>query len=62
MVPGGMICMTFGAIVPFVLRKAREKWFELAGETYVHGIMDGQAMDIIWGWMKKTSVFSRLTL
>jgi len=38
-VPGDMICMIFGAKVPFVLRKAPEKWFELAGETYVYGIM-----------------------
>jgi hypothetical protein len=29
-----------------VLRKAPEKWFELAGETYVHGIMDGEAMEM----------------
>jgi hypothetical protein len=38
-VPGDMMCMIFGAMVPFVLRKAPEKWFELAGETYVYGIM-----------------------
>jgi hypothetical protein len=31
--------MIFGAIVPFVLMKAPEKWFELAGETYAYGIM-----------------------
>jgi hypothetical protein len=28
-----MIYIIFGAIVPFVLMKAPEKWFELAGET-----------------------------
>ena len=41
-----MMCMIFGAMVPFVLRKAPEKWFELAGETYVHLIMDGEAMEM----------------
>jgi hypothetical protein len=39
--------------------KAPERWFELAGETYVYGIM--MEKQWVWGWMKKTSVFSRLT-
>lgn len=33
-----------GAIVPYVLRRAGEEGFELAGEAYVHRIMDGEAM------------------
>ncbi len=41
--PGDKICLIFGAIVPYVLR-AREEGFQLVGEAYVHGIMDGEAM------------------
>ena len=44
--PGDMICVIFGAIVPYVLRRVPENGFELVGEAYVHGIMDGEAMDM----------------
>jgi hypothetical protein len=44
--PGDMICIIFGAIAPYVLRRHSEKRFELVGETYVHGIMDGEAMEM----------------
>ena len=44
--PGDKICVIFGAIVPFVLRKMPGKGFELMGEAYVHGVMDGEAMDM----------------
>jgi hypothetical protein len=43
---GDMICIIFGAIVPYVLRRLPDKGFELVGEAYVHGIMDGEAMEM----------------
>jgi hypothetical protein len=46
--PGDKICLILGAIVPYVLR-AREEGFQLVGEAYVHGIMDGEAMDLELG-------------
>jgi hypothetical protein len=44
--PGDVICVIIGAIVPYVLRKLPEEEFQLIGEAYVHGIMDGEAMDL----------------
>lgn len=43
--PGDVVAILFGATVPFVLRPgpgASEGGFKLVGETYVHGIMDGE--------------------
>lgn len=45
-VPGDIVCVIFGAIAPYVLRRVSEKGFELVGEAYVHGIMDGEAIDM----------------
>jgi hypothetical protein len=45
-VPGDILCVIIGAIVPYVLRRVPEGGFELVGEAYVHGIMDGEAMDL----------------
>lgn len=39
---GDLICIIFGAIVPFVLRKLDNGQYELIGEAYVYGIMDGE--------------------
>jgi hypothetical protein len=38
------ICVLLGGRTPFVLRP-REDRYELIGPCYVHGIMDGEAMD-----------------
>jgi len=43
-VPGDVLCVIIGATVPYVLRRVAEGGFELVGEAYVHGIMDGEAM------------------
>ena len=40
-VPGDIICVFGGSHVPFVLRPAGET-FQLVGECYVHGIMQGE--------------------
>jgi hypothetical protein len=44
--PGDTICVILGAIAPYVLRKISDGGFKLVGEAYVHGIMDGEAMDM----------------
>jgi hypothetical protein len=41
---GDLVCVLFGSNVPFVLRKHDGKYI-LIGEAYVHGYMDGEAMD-----------------
>ena len=39
---GDRVCIFHGAPVPFILREIVPKSFELIGECYVHGIMDGE--------------------
>lgn len=43
---GDRICLIFGAIMPFVLRRVPGRGFEIVGEAYVHGVMDGEAMEM----------------
>jgi len=42
---GDTICILFGGCVPFVLRDTGDGYFKFIGECYIHGIMDGEAMD-----------------
>ncbi|TGO29111.1 hypothetical protein BPAE_0019g00270 [Botrytis paeoniae] len=42
--PGDVIVIIFGMIQPFVIRSIGEDRWELIGEAYVHGIMDGEIM------------------
>ena len=42
---GDKICILFGGCVPFVLRETGDGHFKFIGECYVHGIMDGEAME-----------------
>ena len=45
--PGDEVCIFFGACVPFVIRRCETRdTFQLLGECYVHGIMDGEAMQM----------------
>ena len=45
-----LICILYGCSVPIILREkpslsdSPKKWFELIGEAYVHGKMDGEAI------------------
>ena len=39
-----IICVLAGGSVPFLLRACEGGWFELVGECYVHGMMDGEAL------------------
>jgi hypothetical protein len=44
--PGDFICVLFGGKVPFIIRpEARESRYVLLGDTYVHGIMKGEAVE-----------------
>ncbi|KAI6086646.1 heterokaryon incompatibility protein-domain-containing protein [Hypoxylon rubiginosum] len=40
---GDVICLMLGSEVPFVLRP-RNGYFQLVGDTYLHGIMEGEGM------------------
>jgi hypothetical protein len=42
---GDKICILFGGCVPFVLRDSDGGYFKFIGECYIHGIMDGEAME-----------------
>jgi len=43
--PGDAICVVQGCSIPLVMRPKGDHWI-LIGESYVHGIMDGEAMDM----------------
>jgi hypothetical protein len=48
---GDIVCVFFGAQVPFVLRsidldQGSTERYQLVGESYIHGIMDGQAFGL----------------
>lgn len=42
---GDFICILYGCTVPVVLREGRDGHMQLVGEAYVHGKMDGEAME-----------------
>ena len=44
---GDVICVLYGGRVPYVLRPGRkDDGYGLLGECYIHGLMDGEAMDM----------------
>ncbi|KAI1162159.1 heterokaryon incompatibility protein-domain-containing protein [Nemania serpens] len=43
---GDVVCVLFGGKVPFCLRPAGERYL-LVGECYVHGLMKGEAIDML---------------
>ena len=56
---GDHICVFFGGKVPFALRKEKNAdWYTLVEEAYLHGFMDGEAIealergDLEEGWFK----------
>jgi len=42
--PGDIIAAIFGLETPLVLRSVGTDSYQIVGEAYVHGIMDGEAM------------------
>ncbi|MCJ1272239.1 hypothetical protein MMC21_000025 [Puttea exsequens] len=47
-----IICILYGCSVPVILREMKDErrqdvYYEFIGECYVHGIMDGEAFDIV---------------
>ena len=42
-----IICVFLGATVPFVIRRKASGNYLLVGECYVHGLMDGEALDLV---------------
>ncbi|KAF2140805.1 uncharacterized protein K452DRAFT_288228 [Aplosporella prunicola CBS 121167] len=43
---GDKVSILFGAKVPFVLRPQMTGYYRLSGECYIHGIMDGEAVEM----------------
>lgn len=43
---GDVVCVLSGVDVPLVLRHSGDSGFEVIGDAYVHGIMDGEAMSM----------------
>ncbi|KIM93997.1 hypothetical protein OIDMADRAFT_149627 [Oidiodendron maius Zn] len=44
---GDIICVFAGADVPHVIREAGDRSYTFVGECYVHGLMNGEAMDLV---------------
>jgi hypothetical protein len=42
---GAIICILLGGASPFMLRTVDDNLYQLVGECYVQGLMDGEAMD-----------------
>ena len=43
---GDVICIIFGCSVPLVVRPLRDRW-QVVGEAYVQGVMDGEALALL---------------
>ena len=55
---GDGICVFLGGAVPFVIRKTDSGYYLLVGECYVHGLMDGKALDMVLDvdWMEEGDI------
>ncbi|TGO16829.1 hypothetical protein BTUL_0023g00020 [Botrytis tulipae] len=45
--PSDEVWVLAGALVPFILRRGEDEFYELVGEVYLHGVMHGEALE--WG-------------
>ncbi|SCV57500.1 uncharacterized protein FFB14_15174 [Fusarium fujikuroi] len=43
---GDLVCILYGSDVPFVVKKEAEGKYSLVGECYMHGIMEGEALEL----------------
>jgi hypothetical protein len=46
---GDIVCILFGCSTPVILRPSNHGAYNLVGDCYVHGIMEGEAME----WIEK---------
>ena len=55
---GDGICVFLGGSVPFVIRRTASRHYSLVGECYVHGLMDGKALDMVLDvdWMEEGDI------
>ena len=44
--PGDITCILYGGIIPYVLRPLGDGYYRLLGEAYVHGMMEGQVLEL----------------
>lgn len=42
---GDKICLFLGGSVPYIIRPTKRRKYQLLGECYIHGIMDGEAFE-----------------
>lgn len=42
-----LVCVIFGCSTPLIIRPTGTGYFKVVGEAYVHGMMDGQALDLL---------------
>jgi hypothetical protein len=47
---GDIVCIFLGGDVPFIIRPLSDGHYHLLGDCYIHGIMEGQAME--WSHVK----------
>ncbi|KAJ4993122.1 het domain-containing protein [Stagonosporopsis vannaccii] len=58
MQPGDILCVLYGGKMPFVLRSWCNGDFLLVGECYVHGLMEGQVVDMVDAGERVEEVFN----
>jgi hypothetical protein len=54
---GDIVCVLLGGDVPFVLRRGEEN-YTIIGEAYIHGFMDGKALELVEDGEKYIEDFS----
>ena len=57
MQPGDIVCVLFGTQVPFILRR-KDSCYQLVGQSYVHGIMHGEAINMLQDGELEKQTFS----
>jgi hypothetical protein len=55
--PGDLLCMLYCGDVPYVLRPKGEGEVQLVGECYVHGMMNGQGLNLLKEGAKRKQHF-----
>ena len=53
---GDLVCVIFGCAMPMLLRPVEEH-YQVLGEVYLNGIMNGEAMDALYRGEKESTTF-----